>query len=282
MVTGDNAGHKYEKEIESILKRKKISILKGSAGSGGGSDLKLQEGSLELKNNVTDPDYGQCIIKPMKVDSRWIWDWSEQSKKKKPELIEFYNNLKCVDGTVGVLEYINKKNITPNKHRVSDELITRKMKEEDQRLFEDRKNKVPVEAFDRFYKKTSDYVQIGAGYGFFHINSDVANLGTEKFNAEFTLRLRAKSFDNHYPVCTVCKQRYKPRTLICKQCKINLKTDMKKTCKDCGKSDVNYNMFEHVWFDYGFIVVMKCDKIQKKSKFNIEDFPGQDFPPFKS
>ena len=99
------------------------------------------------------------------------------------------------------------------------------MKNEDQRKFEDVKNKVPVEAFTLFYKKKSDYVQIGKGYGFFHIDKDTANLGTEKFDAEFTLRLRAKSYDNHYPVCSKCKIRYKSRTKICKKCGNHLKSD---------------------------------------------------------
>ena len=112
MVTGDNKGHAYEKKIAKILKEKKIPMPNDTpAGSGAGTDMIIFHNNkplpFEMKNNVRDPDYGQCVVRPMKVGNRW--DWSDKSKKKKPELIEFYNNLKCVDGTVGVLEDVNKK-----------------------------------------------------------------------------------------------------------------------------------------------------------------------------
>jgi len=286
MVTGDNKGHKYEKQIADILKKKKIPMPQGPAGSGGGTDMTIlynkKKITFEMKNNTRDPDYGQCVIKPKLVGKKWIWEWSKDAKKKKPEVIKFYDNWKCIDGTVGVLEYIKKKNLIPNKHRVENSNITKRMKIEDQHNFEDTKNKVPVEAFGLFYKKKSDYVQIGKGYGFFHINKDTAGLGTEKFDAEFTLRLRAKSYDDHYPICSKCKIRYKSRTKICKKCENYLKSDKKEICKDCGKDDVQYKEFEHVYFDYGFMVVLKCTKIKNKSKFNIEEKWGQEFPPIIS
>ena len=50
-----------------------------------------------MKNNVKDPDYGQCVVIPKQVGKKWIWDWSPGSKKNKPEVIEFYNNLECID-----------------------------------------------------------------------------------------------------------------------------------------------------------------------------------------
>ena len=283
MVTGDNKGHKYEKQIEDILKKKRIPMTQGPAGSGGGTDMKIlhnnKEITLEIKNNVKDPDYGQCLVKPKLVGKKWIWEWSVTSKKKKSDVIRVYDNWKCIDGTVGVLEYINKKNIIPNMYRIENSNITEKMKSEDQRNFEDTKNNIPVEAFTSFYKKKSDYLQIGAGYGFFHIDKDTANLGTEKFDAMFTLRLRAKTHNNHYPVCSKCKIRYKPTTKICKKCDEELKftDDEMKPCKNCG-NDIPYKKFEHVWWDYSFIVVLKCTKIKNKSKFNIEEFEDQKFP----
>ena len=48
--------------------------------------------NLEMKNNVKDPDYGQCVVKPKLVGKKWIWEWSKDAKKKKPEVIKFYDN----------------------------------------------------------------------------------------------------------------------------------------------------------------------------------------------
>ena len=48
------------------------------------------------------------------------------------------------------------------------------------------------QAFAKFHGKKSQYVQIGNKHGFFQSIMDSAKLGTEKFEAEFTLRFRAK------------------------------------------------------------------------------------------
>ena len=74
MVTGNNKGHKYEKQIEDILKKKKIPMTQGPAGSGGGADMTIlhnrKEITFEMKNNVKDPDYGQCVVKPKLVGKK--------------------------------------------------------------------------------------------------------------------------------------------------------------------------------------------------------------------
>ena len=310
MVFGQNKGHKYEAVIASKLLEHKVKVkqvcpeckgiekfssvkekcpsckkdLKLTSGSGAGEDAifihKGKQYSLELKNNLRDPDYGQCIVKPELINNEWKWDWSKSAKKKK-ELIGFYNNHKCVDGTVGVLEYINKKKIVPNKDRVSNEKLTREMKSQDQNAFEDRNNRVSVEAFEKFHRWKSDYVQIG-GHGLYHINKDFAKLGTKKFDAKFILRLRAKSYYNHYPICTKCETRYKPSKKKCKSCNVSLTTSNKKSCRDCEKDDVPFEKFEHVWFDYGFIVLMKCNEIANKSNLDMEEKGDRLFPPIEA
>ena len=286
MVYGDNAGIKYEKDIVDILKMKKIPMTQGPAGSGVGTDMEIlynnKKITFEMKNNVRDPDYGQCGFWPTEnEDGSYSWDWNDESKRKKPDVIEFYDKFKCIDGTVGILNYIDKKKMKPNKLRSGDKDITKEQRDEDFEI-EDTENRVPVEAFTLFYQEKSNYVQIGNGYGFYHINKDVANLGTEKFDAEFILRIRAKPHDTHYPLCVKCKTRYKPRTKICKKCDNELKTKTLQTCPICSK-DIPYSRFEHVYFDYSFFVVMKCDKNSvKESKFNIEGKWGQEFPPIQS
>ena len=99
MAHGDNAGIKYEKDIVDILKMKKIPMTQGPAGSGVGTDMEIlynnKKITFEMKNNVKDPDYGQCGIWPTKnEDGSYSWDWNDESKRKKPDVIEFYDKFK--------------------------------------------------------------------------------------------------------------------------------------------------------------------------------------------
>ena len=188
MVTGDNKGHVYEKKIVAILKEKNLipSGLQG-AGSGPGSDIlfkhKGKNYTIEIKNNVVGPDYGQKRLIPRKVGSDWKWDWAPSVQNLK--ITNYYTK-------IGVLEYLNKKKLIPNKYRKPDSELKLKDVKDDQQNFEDRSFSISDEAFTIFYEDKSDYVQIGGGKGFFHLVNDKANLGTEKFHGKFILRFRAK------------------------------------------------------------------------------------------
>lgn len=223
MVTGDNKGHVYEKTIVDILTKRNI-IPDGlaGAGSGPGTDIFFVHGKktykLEVKNNVVGPDYGQKRLLPFKTDGGWKW------KLAKDEYVtRFYTGL-------GVLKYLDNKNIVPNKHNKKDSQITEHDKKEDQKNFEDRTFTISSEAFSKFYFEKADYLQIGNGYGFYHLTDDVAKLGTEKFEGRFILRFRAKT---------------------------------------------HHSMPVH---GYSFFAVLKCSSA-KKSKYNLEDVRGQEFPP---
>lgn len=223
MVTGDNKGHIYEKKIVKILRDKKI-ILDGftGAGSGSGTDIFFVHGEktykMEVKNNIIDPDYGQKRLLPFKTDVGWKWKWA-----KDVDVTRFYTRL-------GALKYLNNKNIVPNKHNKENNQITELDKKEDQKNFEDTRFTIPSEALSKFYFEKADYIQVGNGYGFYHITDDVAKLGTEKFEGRFILRFRAKSHSS-VPM-----------------------------------------------HNYSFFAVLKCIKA-KKSKYNLEDLTGQEFPP---
>lgn len=188
MVTGDNKGHTYEKKIVQILSEKKI-IPDGfaGAGSGPGTDIIfLHNGKkfkLEIKNNATSPDYGQKRLIPEKTNGIWKWNWAPSIRNEK--ITKYYTDL-------GVLDYINKKKITPNKYRKPDTDLILKDVKEDQKNFEDKTYKISNYAFVIFYDDKADYVQIGNGLGLFHLREDKAGLGTDKFTGEFILRFRAK------------------------------------------------------------------------------------------
>ena len=67
MVHGDNKGHRYEKKIAEIMKEKQVQLSKEPAGSSDGADLEFvhlgKQYSLEMKENVIKPDWGQVGIK---------------------------------------------------------------------------------------------------------------------------------------------------------------------------------------------------------------------------
>jgi hypothetical protein len=229
MVTGDNKGHVYEKKIVKILQDRKL-VPEGAtgAGSGPGTDAVFlhnkKQFKLEIKNNVTSPDYGQKRLIPYLEGKKWKWNWAPGVIDEK--ITKHYTSL-------GVLDYLNKKNITPNKYRKSNDSLTLKDVKQDQENFEDKTYAIGNEAFVKFYEDKANYVQVGKGFGLFHLKSDKAKLGTEKFNGEFILRFRAK----------------------------------RHTTKN------NHS--------YSFFAVLKCKKVLKRSKYNLEEDLINSFPPIK-
>ena len=208
--------------------REIIPAGKQGAGSGPGTDITFlhngEEYKIEIKNSVTDPDYGQKRLIPEKIGNEWKWNWAPSVRDEK--ITKHYTSL-------GVLDYINRKKIIPNKYRKQDSELTLKDVKEDQLNFEDRSYGISSSAFVIFYENKADYVQIGKGFGLFHLKEDKANLGTDKFEGEFILRFRAK----------------------------------RHTTKD--------------FHSYSFFAVLKCKKVLKISRCNIENFPGQIFPPIE-
>lgn len=324
MVQGKNKGHKYEIMIGQKFLENGIIIkqqcenchdfetysstqeqcpnckipLELTAGSGTQEDLIFQHNgknlSLEIKNNPSDPDWGQCeLIPTQSEDETWVWDYSNKAKREKAKLIEYYNQYKFIDGSVGALEYLKNKKLIPNKRRIPDEKITFLLRKEDQKNFEDRKHKISAEAFARFHRQKSDYVQIGGKYGFFHINNDSANLGTEKFDAEFTLRFRAKTIQRHFPLCPNChKECNAGNNPKCTKCKISIpkSNSIGKKCPACMKYEkkendknkiVPYAEFNHRDDEIEFVITIVNPKIKNKSKYNIEENDGQSFPPIE-
>jgi hypothetical protein len=270
MVYDDNKGHKYEKKVAEIMKEKQVQLSKEPAGSTGDIDLEFlhdsKKFSMEMKENAVGPDWGQVGLR-YENDS---WKWS--SSKKREDIIKIYDKLE-LDGIEGVLNFLNKKFI-PNKGRV--EKITKKEHDEDFSKLDNR-FEINSSALEKFYEDI-DYLQVGNGYGFYHINSDVAKLGTEKIIAKFKLRLRVKPIHNHHNRCPKCEGRYQGSYKKCKKCGLKLSTNNPQKCQDCGK-EVSYSEFIHVYDNYSFFAVLKCTSISKKSKLNMEPFEGQEFPP---
>ena len=200
-----NKGDEYEDKIFKLMAGKGI-LLHGCkrAGAGVGCDaIFVHQGksyNLEIKKDLF-ADYGQKMLNWNKQDG-WFW-------RTRDEINELYNKF-------GVLGHIRAKGIIPNKHSKPDKSLTVVDKKEDQHNFEDTGLTVDCEALLKFYgEKNVFYIQIGEGYGFYCLSKDPAGLGVPKFDANFTLRLRAKTIHSEpihmYGFYAVLKVRGKPK-----------------------------------------------------------------------
>lgn len=179
-MTGYNLGDSYEQVIFNIFQSKGLLSLNSTrGGAGSGPDIRFihnaLENRLEVKLNL-QADYGQKMLK-------WkngIWTWCVDDPTTR-----FYTE-------IGVLEIINNKNIVPNRYIIPKNEITTEHKQADQKIFEYSIN-VDIDALYSYYShKNCYYIQIG-GYGFYHLKTDILELGTPKFNCQMSLRLRAKT-----------------------------------------------------------------------------------------
>ncbi|OIP70539.1 MAG: hypothetical protein AUK43_08825 [Oscillatoriales cyanobacterium CG2_30_40_61] len=186
MTSGYNKGDIYEQKIFEILQnRNLLSPNSNRAGAGGGADLKFihlsQEYNLEVKLDLK-ADYGQKTL-------GWkegIWFWNVQD-----ETTNFYTS-------IGVIEYVNRKNIIPYRYTINKADLDKDHRSSDQKIFEDYVD-IEIRALHSYYaEKNCFYIQIG-GYGFYHLQEDILNLGTPQFNCNMKLRLRAKTVHS-FPV----------------------------------------------------------------------------------
>ena len=199
---GYNKGDRYEEKIFEILQKR--NLLSPEAKRGGSSskpDLIFLHQSrpsfLEVKLDLK-ADYGQKMLK-------WedgVWSWCRDDS-----VTQLYSHLK-------ILDHINSKKIIPNRCTIPKEEITQAQKTEDQKQFED-KREIDINALYQYYtNRNCYYIQIG-GYGFYHLEQDILNLGTPQFKCKMLLRLRAKTIHSqplyNYGFYAVLKPKGKPQ-----------------------------------------------------------------------
>ena len=201
MDTAYNDGDGYEARIFNILNKK--GVLKSDsarAGAGGKADMIFvhdgKEYNLEAKEDQK-ADFGQKYLK---------WENDKFEWRQNDATTKLYT--KC-----GILDFINKvenaRKFHLNKITKSDKEITRLDNKEDQNFF-DMKFKIPQEEdlLAQYYnEKGVHYIQIGyhsiipegkkhpkkSQCGFYHLGSDPASLGTQKFDGYMIIRFRAKA-----------------------------------------------------------------------------------------
>ena len=176
-----NKGDAYEDKVFRILQQLNFTIPNSRrAGAGGGTDMVLihkgKRYNLEVKKDL-GADYGQKMLKWS--DDNWHWAVDDETTK-------LYTDL-------GALAHLNRRRIVPIKFNKDDKDLTYGDKKTDMQRFEDR-IEIPLKALFEFYTgKNCFYMQVGAGFGFYHLAEDVADLGTQQFDAVFRLRFRAKT-----------------------------------------------------------------------------------------
>lgn len=233
-----NRGDRYESTIEIILRDH--GTLKPDferAGAAGNQpDLIFvhneQEYNLEAKRDQK-ADFGQKYLKWQEKNKKFVWSVDDTATR-------LYTK-------VGVLDFINSvensRRFHLNKISKSNDEITKIDNKEDQNFF-DMNFKIPQDEdlLAQFYNdKNVYYIQIGkhsviresakrakkVQCGFYHLGSDPAGLGTQKFDGYMLIRFRAKQIRSepvyNYGLTAVLK--YYPTIKSASNSKFNIEDD---------------------------------------------------------
>ena len=193
---GYNTGDTYEEKIFEICKKKGItppgSTRAGAAANKADVEF-VHQGTtykLEVKNSA-NPDYGQKRIHFDAMNKVWVW--------AKPDIVtQLYNQLNVpslINYQFNPIWYQKMKPKTPKLTRwipePSKPAYDLQDLKTDQRNFEQR-NPIPLRSLFTYYKnRNTYYIQI-EGSGFYHLDSDIANLGTSQYDGQLFLRFRVK------------------------------------------------------------------------------------------
>ncbi len=212
-----NKGDDYEKTIHEILKSAEVCPIDAQRGRGGNTRdcVFIHQGKLyclEVKDGPSI-DYGQKMLRWSRHNG---WEWA-----KDDELTRLYTK-------IGVLEYLNKKNLVPIRYTKKPiKTITYNDRKKDQNDFEDKFDVPNDDILSIFYGlKNVHYIQIGKGYGFYHLDSDPAGLQVDKFLPNFYIRFRAKAIHYlppwNYEFFAVIKLKISPKSVKPARSKYNL------------------------------------------------------------
>ena len=178
---GFNKGDTYEEKIVNILKERGFTLQSFHRAGASACDPdaifihKGKEFKLEIKKDLS-ADYGQKKINWNKKDG---WSWA-----KDDFVTRMYTNQ-------GMIDYLNKKKLLPNRYTYDQDEITPKLRNDDQKAFED-KLPIDIDLLYEFYAEHDVYYMQVGKYGFYHLKKDIAQLGIPQFRCDMKLRFRAK------------------------------------------------------------------------------------------
>ncbi len=190
---GYNTGDTYEEKIYNICLKKHLlpEGFKRAGASAKEPDIQILHESkilnIEVKNNK-NPDYGQRIIHYNPLNKTWYWGKQDEVS----ELFENYNLRDHINQDFEPILYKKRKKGEVSYQIKSAQPYTEEDFKFDQRSFEKPNIKVNNEALFLYYKKRHVfYIQIEDS-GLYHLDNDIASLGTSQFNGRLSFRFRLK------------------------------------------------------------------------------------------
>jgi len=179
-----NRGFQYELDLYEILKGQNLTPPNFyPAGGGHGPDgMFMFHGmpyNFEIKLDQL-ADYGQVELRYK--NGSWIFGGKNEEAK------ELYTGL-------GVLNFVveNWGSLgAPRKETVSTKDFTQEDVDYDYKNFVNYFMPIPTKSlYSHYAKKGTHYIQVGKA-GFYHLDKDVAKIGTSQFSASLKLRIRIK------------------------------------------------------------------------------------------
>ena len=186
------SGNKYEIDTHNILKfcsyeNKPFNTQNSNelGGSSANHDIACnhkeeKDIGIEAKSTPSSPDYMQCTLKYNHDEKRWRG--SERCKIPKESRDLFIYILK---------EKELFKNKAPPKNITLEEWHDIKKSDnvwEDHYIYD-----IPNNTIAELYKfKGCSYIQLGKGYGLYHLGNDRCNFGVPEFNTKQRIRIRIK------------------------------------------------------------------------------------------
>ena len=190
---GYNTGDTYEEKIFNICKDKNILPVGSSRAGAAGNKADIifihnqNNIFLEVKNSK-NPDYGQKKLDYDSVTKNWMWVGDDDISKFYTEL----NLASNIDKKFEPIWYKKRHKVNGKYKAFANEIYTMEDFKSDQSSFKKANIEIPLKALFKYYGiKNTFYIQI-EGSGFYHLEKDIGNIGTDKFDGEVSLRLRCK------------------------------------------------------------------------------------------
>lgn len=191
----DNKGIIYENKINRMLKNVKLQSrsFKGAGSDINGPDSEIKINGkkyyIELKLGLV-VDFGQGSLDYDFKKKKWVLSGADKHMKEFLSKIEVPKMVNKVWGSEGA----------PRRYSIPLDNFKKADADFDYAHFTSQYVTVPSDAVSNYYaSKNIYYIQIGNGYGLYHMDKDPAGLGVPQFKPDLKLRIRLKR-NAAYPI----------------------------------------------------------------------------------
>lgn len=185
----NNKGILYEKKINNLLKRngaqRKDFQPAGSDSNAPDAEIRVRGADYKVEVKLdTKVDFGQGSLDYDMTKKKWVLGGANTDSAE--QMRQFMR-------MIGVEKLVNQKwgkFGVPRKYTVETKKFTKKDVDHDYKTFKDFFVDIPSNAVTNYYaSKSTYYIQIGGGYGFYFMGSNPAKISNL---TEFTLKLRLR------------------------------------------------------------------------------------------